>query len=176
MPRTILNGKKVGIPKPPARSKKKNPNGRPTDYRKGYVDLVFKYCLLGAKDTQLAEMFEVTEQTLNNWKHTHPEFFESIKAGRAEADAKVTNSLYRKALGYERDEIELKVVSCGNGMSEVEKVRIKKFYPPDTTAAIFWLKNRRPKDWRDRVEHTGEDGNPITITIVPAQQQKCIDI
>lgn len=175
MPRTLIP-KRAKPPKTPARSNGKHPGGRPTDYKKEYVELVFNYCLLGAKNTQLAEIFEITEITLHNWMKTHPQFFNAIKAGRAEADAKVTSSLYRKALGYERDEIELKVVSCGNGTSEVEKVKIKKFYPPDTTAAIFWLKNRRPKDWRDRVEHTGEDGNPITITIIPAQQQKCIDI
>lgn len=172
MPRTLVHKQA----KTPARSNGKHPGGRPTNYKTEYVELVFNYCLLGAKNTQLAEIFGITEITLHNWMKTYPKFFNAIKAGRDEADAKVTSSLYRKALGYERDEIELKVVSIGGGMSSVEHVKVRKYYPPDTTSMIFWLKNRQPRNWRDRVEHTGEDGNPITITIVPAETQKCIDI
>ena len=41
-----------------------------------------------------------------------------------------------------------------------------KYYPPDSTALIFWLKNRKPKDWRDKIEHSGPDGGPLTVQIV----------
>lgn len=125
--------------------------GRPTKHKKEYNEQSYKLCLLGATDKDLADFFEVEESTINNWKSEFPEFLESIKRGKLIADANVADRLYQKALGYEHDDIELKVVSNGNNSgSEVQKVPVRKYYPPDTTAAIFWLKNRRSKDWRDK--------------------------
>lgn len=60
----------------------KNKVGRPTYFKEEYVELAYKYCLLGATDKDLAQFFEVTETTINNWKNDHPEFFESIKKGK----------------------------------------------------------------------------------------------
>ncbi len=111
--------------------------GRPTEYKKEYNDQAMKMCLLGATDIELAEFFEVSETTLNNWKRQHPKFLVSIKEGKEVADSKVAESLYNQA-------------KEGN-----------------TTAQIFWLKNRRKKHWRDKQEHelSGQDGKPIeTIT------------
>jgi len=121
--------------------------GRPTDYKEEYNDLAFKYCLMGATDARLGEFFDVTEQTINNWKIDHPAFFESIKKGKHKADAEVVNSLYGRAKGYEATEVRDEVSEQG-----VKKVTTKKHIPGDTTAMIFWLKNRQPKQWRDKQE------------------------
>lgn len=135
------------------------PAGRPTDYREEYNEQVEKLCRLGATDKELADFFEVTEQTINNWKDSHPRFFESIKKGKIEADANVADRLYQRALGFEHDSEEIKVAD-----GEVIRVPIRKIYPPDPTAAIFWLKNRRSKEWRDKqeidqkTEHSGTIG------------------
>lgn len=129
------------------------PAGRPTKYLSEYNEQVEKLAKLGATDAEIADFFEVAESTINNWKHEFPEFMESIKKGKLVADANVADRLYQRAMGYEHDDVELKVVSIGgNQGSEVEKVEIRKYYPPDPTAAIFWLKNRRPKEWRDKQE------------------------
>ncbi len=125
--------------------------GRPTDYKKEYDYQVEKLCKLGATDKELADFFDVTEQTINNWKIDFPAFFESIKKGKTLADSNVAERLYQRALGFEHDSEDIKVAD-----GEVIRVPIRKIYPPDPTAAIFWLKNRRPKDWRDKHEIAAE--------------------
>jgi hypothetical protein len=123
------------------------PEGRPTKYDSSLCKKVKKLCLLGATDKDLADFLEVTESTINNWKIEHPEFLESIKKGKKEADANVANRLYKRALGYSHPDTDVRV--C-DGM--IVKTPMIKHYPPDTTAGIFWLKNRQPERWRDKQE------------------------
>lgn len=137
--------------------------GRPTLYKEEYNQQVEKLCKLGATDKELADFFDIAESTLNLWKEAHPLFMESIKAGKQIADANVAERLYQRAMGFEHDSEEIKVVSDGRGEgSSIERVPIRKIYPPDTIAAIFWLKNRQPDKWRDKhevdqkTEHTGD--------------------
>jgi len=118
---------------------------RPTDYRQEYNDLAYKYCLLGASDKDLADFFYVEESTINNWKIAHTEFMESIKRGKELADANVASRLYSRATGYEQKTDKIFQFQ-GNPVI----VPTVEHIAPDTTAAIFWLKNRRPKDWRDK--------------------------
>jgi hypothetical protein len=131
------------------------PAGRPTQFKPEYCEQVEKLCKLGATDKQLAEFFDVAVDTIYNWKHKHPEFVDAIKNGKTIADMQVSNSLFKKATGYtvERE----KVVGKGE-TQKVVKVQID--VEPDTTAAIFWLKNRQPEYWRDRTEQ-----NITTLTI-----------
>jgi len=126
--------------------------GRPTDYRPEFAEQAKKQCEEGATDVELADFFEVSVRTLYRWKNNFPEFCQALKASKATADERVERSLFERAVGYERDEVDIKVI---NG--EVVQTQIRKFYPPDTTAAIFWLKNRKPGDWRDKseIEHSG---------------------
>lgn len=126
---------------------------RPTKYKPEYADQAAKLCLLGATDAQLADFFEVSVSTINLWKVQHSEFSESIKVPKALADERVEQSLFRRAMGYEHDEVDIKVVD-----KEIVMTPIRKYYPPDTTAMIFWLKNRNPGQWRDKVEqeHSGD--------------------
>jgi hypothetical protein len=133
--------------------------GRPTLYKPEYDTIAERMALLGATDVQLSDAFGVSEQTLNAWKLAHPNFLESLKRGKDEADAKVARSLYERALGYSHPSEKVVTVALGaNQGSEVVKVPITEHYPPDTTAAIFWLKNRQKAHWRDKheVEHSGE--------------------
>lgn len=121
--------------------------GRPSAFKPEYCEQARKLCLLGLIDKELAEYFEVSEQTLNTWKHAHPEFLESLKKGKQFADAEVSASLYQRAVGYEHDDTALHVVD-----KVVVATPIRKIYPPETVAAIFWLKNRQLGKWRDKVE------------------------
>ena len=81
-----------------------NQVGRPSKFRQEYVEQAFKLCLLGATDAELGRFFDVDERTINNWKESHPEFLQSLKDGKEQADARVAQSLYRKALGWEHEE------------------------------------------------------------------------
>lgn len=147
----------------------KRKRGRPTLYKEEYCDLARKYCLLGATDKDLASFFDVTEDCINRWKVDHPDFFVSIKEGKEIADSNVADRLYQRAMGFEHDSEEIKVVSDGTGMgSSVERVAVRKVYPPDTAAAIFWLKNRQKAKWRDKIEtgFTDGDGNDIPAVTI----------
>lgn len=124
----------------------RNKVGRPTTYREEYAKQAYKLCLLGAIDKDLADFFEVTEQTINNWKKEYPEFFESIKRGKMIADAEIAEKLYHRAKGYSCTDTKF-ATHEGKITDSVEYV---KHYPPDTTAIIFWLKNRQPDKWRDK--------------------------
>ena len=142
--------------------------GRPTKYNKEYNNQVVKLCRLGATDKQIADFFGVTEQTVNNWKTREPEFFESLKIGKLESDMEVANSLYKKATGYKymiQKEVKLKCYDDqGRQVERFEIVDLIQEQPPDTTAMIFWLKNRDTKNWRDKQEVSLSGGEtPISI-------------
>jgi hypothetical protein len=141
------------------------PAGRPTKYKPEYVEQVYKLCLLNAIDSDMADFFGVSESTFYKWKEDHEEFSEAIKKGKDFADANVANRLYNRAMGYEHSEDKI-----FNNNGEPMIVPTTKHYPPDTTAAIFWLKNRQPQVWRDRVTHDGtmnlkHEGN-VTLNMV----------
>lgn len=138
------------------------PGGRPTSYKKEYAEQAKKLCLLGATDAQLADFFEVAISTVALWKVKHKEFSDAIKVPKSEADERVEQSLYRRAMGYEHDEVDIKVVA-----GQIIETPIRKYYPPDTAAMIFWLKNRKKEEWRDKIEHEvgGPNGGPIQTTV-----------
>lgn len=133
---------------------------RPTKYQKAYAEQARKLCMLGYTDNQLADFFEVAEATINTWKKDHPEFLESVKKGKDLVDAEVVDSLFQRAMGYVAPDIDIRVIE-----NQIVKTQIKKHYPPDTAAAIFWLKNRQKKDWRDKIDHgiEGADGGPVQV-------------
>lgn len=131
-------------------------------FKPEYVEQAKKLCLLGAIDEEIADFFEVHPATLYRWKHAHPEFAEALKIGKAAADERVERALYQKAVGYEQDDTKI-----FQHEGEPVYAPFKKKYAPDTTAMIFWLKNRKPKDWRDKQEientHTVKGG----VMVVP---------
>jgi hypothetical protein len=136
--------------------------GRPTKYKAEYVAQAKKLVQLGATDAELADFFEVTISTISLWKVKHEEFSEALKLGKEVADKRVEEALYHRAMGYSHEDTDIRVVDgC------VVETPMIKHYPPDTTAAIFWLKNRKPAEWRDKVhqEHTGPDGGPIITKV-----------
>ena len=134
---------------------------RPTDYREEYAEQARKLCLLGYTDKQLADFFNVNESTITRWKTKYPEFCTSIKKGKEFADIEVVESLYKKATGIRYEEVELKT----DGKIKSKRV-VKKFIPPDTTAQIFWLKNRQPQRWRDKQIPEQEHQEPTPVKIV----------
>ena len=145
------------------------PIGRPTEYKPEYDEQAYNYCLLGATDKQLAIFFDVSEQTINAWKHKHPSFLESLRRGKEIADARVAQALFSRATGYEHPEDDIKAV---NG--EIVITPTIKRYPPDPTSMIFWLKNRQPKLWRDKPESEGADGDgaihKVQIEVISADK------
>lgn len=126
--------------------------GRPTKYTADTAKQAQKLSKLGATDAQLADFFGVAVSTICLWKVEHPAFSDALKSAKDVADDRVERSLYQRALGYEHDEIDIRVIQ-----NRVVKTPIRKHYPPDTTACIFWLKNRRPDLWREKPEGEGDE-------------------
>jgi hypothetical protein len=109
--------------------------GRPTLFEPAMLKRVKRYCLLGATDLEIAEAIGIGISTFYTWQRTYPEFRKALQSGKVEADTKIAARMYRDGL-------------MGN-----------------TTAQIFWLKNRRRGEWRD-VNHrelSGPNGGPIPI-------------
>jgi transcriptional regulator with XRE-family HTH domain len=127
--------------------------GRPTVFSDEIKDRVKLFARKGFTDKEIAQGIGITKETLNNWKKKYPDFFTSINEWKALPNAEVERSLFERACGYSHPEDK---VFCNNGEIIVQPTI--KHYPPDPTAIIFWLKNRRPDKWRDKqdVEHSGD--------------------
>ena len=123
--------------------------GRPTDYRQEYAEQAKKLAEHGLTDQELADFFEVDVRTIYRWKVAFPEFSQSLKLGKDEADDRVERSLYHRAVGYSHDSVKI-----FNSEGTPLIVPYREHFPPDNASAIFWLKNRRPDVWRDRQEQT----------------------
>jgi hypothetical protein len=148
---------------------KREGEGRPSKYKPEFPEMARKFCLLGATDKRLAELFEVTESTISEWKLQHPEFSEAIYAGRDMADAEIAESLYHRAKGYSHEEDDIRTVALGgNQGSEIVITRTTKHYPPDTQAASLWLRNRHPQRWRDKVDI--EHGGRLQLDQLPQEE------
>lgn len=135
------------------------PEGR---YGMNMVELLQHFAKAGMTIAEMAEALEVTEMTLNRWVAEIPAVKEALRKGREIADAKVAASLYRRAVGG-FEQIERKIVKDaeGNVVGTTETVRV---LPPDPGAISFWLKNRRPDLWRDKVEHDVTGKISIEVT------------
>src|SRR5574344_450921 len=139
---------------------KKHPGGRPTKYQDDLTCIAVEYMAReGLTDKQMAAKIGVSEASFYVWKNEHKEFLEAQKRGKDKADDRVEKSLYKNAVGYNYKAHKPMSVSDGNGAgSHVEIVDYTEHVPAQTVAQIFWLKNRRPAQWRDKqeIEHSGE--------------------
>lgn len=106
----------------------------------------------GLTDEQIAQNMGIAARTLYEWKEKYPQILQALKKGKEVVDAQVENALLKRALGYEYTEERIEV-SEKDGRKVIQTV---KHIPPDTTAQIFWLKNRRPGTWRDKPEPPGD--------------------
>ena len=140
----------------------KSTPGRKPLYRAEYAKQAEKLCRLGATDADLADFFGVTVRTILNWQTWHEPFFRALKSGKSAADDRVERSLYQRAVGYTHDAVKIFMPA---GAKAPVFAEYREHVPPDTTACIFWLKNRRREEWRDKIdhEHTGTDDGPIQI-------------
>jgi len=120
----------------------------------------------GLTDEQIATNMGIAIRTLYEYKERYPQIMQALKIGKEVADIQVENALYTKALGIHKTlqkPIKVKDVYYENGkrIRETEHIEYgfeEIYIPPDTTAQIFWLKNRKPKDWRDKRD-VGVEGN-----------------
>jgi len=139
------------------------PAGQPTKYKSQYASQAYKLALLGATNEKLADFFEVHGDTIAEWINVQPEFSDALKEGRDLADAKVSESLYNRAIGYSHKAVKMQLDRTGKWQT----MEYTEQYPPDTLAAIFWLKNRQPDRWREKSEVLNK-----TITVTVADEEE----
>jgi transposase-like protein len=129
--------------------------GRPSKYSPEFHPLLAEaLAKTGATDKQICEKLGIAEPTLYAWKKEHPEFSKALKDGKEEPDEKVRTSLYSRAVGYDNPNA-VKIFMPANAKEPVY-APYTEHHAPDVTACIFWLKNRRPDEWREKQEITLE--------------------
>ncbi len=106
-------------------------------------------------ETQIAHNIGITPKTLIEWKKKHPKIREALRKGREVTDIEVENALLKTALGYETTEY---IIDGG------KKKAVKKQVPPNVTAMIFWLKNRKAHEWRDKRDVNIEGSVPVVLS------------
>lgn len=119
----------------------------------------------GLTDEQIALNMGIRRSTLSEWKKKYSDISDTLKKGKDVADYQVENALYKRALGYTYAEVTEE--PDGTGRMNVTK-RVTKEMPPDVTAAIFWLKNRRPDKWRDKPQDDQDNGKSTLVELVCA--------
>ena len=135
----------------------KKKQGAPTKYDpKVHVPWGQSLARLGWSDDEIAAEFGVHVRTLYRWK-AHDEFKQALKDGKSKADAKVVDSLYQRALGITVTETRKTKYKDSSGKETMRVEEITKQIPPDTTAMIYWLKNRQPELWRDVRKDSSND-------------------
>lgn len=117
----------------------------------------------GLTDEQIAKKIGINVATVYDWKNRFPEFSNALKNGKEVVDTLVENALLKRALGYKTVEIVEEVGDFGS-----KRKKTTKEVPPDVTAQIFWLKNRRPDKWRDKPINENESESGIISDILKA--------
>lgn len=121
--------------------------GRPTAYRKTFPQKAERLWSEGATDAEVADALKIPVRSLYDYLQKYPEFLQAQKTGKAVADELVEQALFKRATGYQHPDTHF---STFEGI--VIETPTVKHYAPDTTACIFWLKNRKRGEWRDRTE------------------------
>ena len=144
---------KKTVNKTKKKAKPKGRMGRPPKKDKVNWEAVELLYQRGFIDKEVCKIVGISESTLNRWKQKHPDLWESIKGWKVTADDKVEKALFLRAIGYEHDDTYIT-----QHQGKILTKKITKHYPPDTAAAFIWLKNRKSKDWQDKIglEHSGD--------------------
>lgn len=156
-------------PRPQPRYNGKHPGGRPPLYDPDKNKAVGALCALGATDNDIADFLEVDPVTIWRWKGEYPEFCKLLTRGKELADDMVHQRLFSRAVGYSHSATK---VFMPSGAEKPVYAPYIEHIPPDVTAQIFWLKNRRPKEWRERMVMAGDPDAPL----IPDQDPKKIEI
>lgn len=135
------------------------------------LELLRGWARNGLTDEDIAANVGISRSTLAEWKKNYPDISDALKRGREYADMRVENQMYQNAVGYsytEQQAIKVRRVYWDNAgrKCEAEDVRIvdvERWHPGETTAQIFWLKNRRPEEWRDKI--ITEQEGPVSVEV-----------
>jgi len=160
--------------------------GRPTKFKEEYIHQARIAFGEGFTDVKFCEMLNIGRRTFNDWRQAHEEFSKAVQEGKDEFDTdRVEASLKKRALGFRYTEKtrEPCIIRKKGETPEIVDLQLSvtrtvtKVIPGDTTAQIFWLKNRRRERWKDikATEISGADGGPIPIDLKGLLKNLSID-
>ena len=131
------------------------------------AELLSSWCKKGLNEAEIAKEMGISRSTLNEWKKKYPDISDTMKRTRAYAHACVENSLFRRATGYTVPLIkQFKVKKpifdkAGEKIigweEQLQEGREEMHVPADTKAIIFYLKNRLPEDWKEKIAEVSEE-------------------
>jgi hypothetical protein len=140
--------------------------GSPNTFEELDLEQVRHLAEYGHTDDFMSDFFNVSVETWHSWKKKNPVFFKALKGWKAVADDRVERALYERALGYEWEE---EAVVYDSVKKRNVKIRIEKRLPPDVPACRYWLGNRRPQQWREKMEVDTKHSGAIDLnsTVAP---------
>ena len=151
------------------------PIGRKGDYAEWLTEdgllQVHGWARDGLTDEQIAGNMGIGMSTYYRWQQQYGEFREAIKKGKAPVDIQVENALLKRALGYDYEETVTEIQQGADGREIKHVRRIRKHMPPEVGAIVFWLKNRRPGKWRDKVDQAPEASNELLMSLLAIERQ-----
>lgn len=125
----------------------------------------------GLNDEQIAKNIGIAARTYYEWQERFPQFRQAIKKGKAPVDIQVENALLKRALGYEYEETITEIEEVEEGRQKKHVRRIRKHMPPDVGAIVFWLKNRKPGKWRDKIEAAPDMENELLQSLLDLERR-----
>ncbi|MDU2895701.1 MAG: transposase [Clostridium sp.] len=128
------------------------------------LDQIEEWAKSGLIDTQIAKNLGISKDSFYKYKTAYIAFSDALKRGKEVIDLEVENALLKRALGYKYEEITKEPIKNNPTQLQITK-QVTKEVLPDVTAQIFWLKNRRPEDWRDKKEIFSSGSNTIQISL-----------
>ena len=141
-----------------------------------YIERVKGWARDGLTDEDIAHNMHINVSTLRRWKHEHPEIADALRLGKDSADRIVENALYKSACGYTvkvRKPVRSRRVEydpvTGRKTAEQEvwqAVEEEIYIQPQVTAQIFWLKNRKPEQWRDKADMAVTPSNGVLESLL----------
>jgi hypothetical protein len=135
-------------------------------YKPEFAAEAREMCRLGATDEELADHFEVCVRTIYRWRNSHEEFAEAVVAGKDHADDRVERALYSRAVGCS---VQRTKVFKHAGDPDPVYATYTHHLPPDTNAALQWLRVRQPKTWGVQAE---DEGDPGVYSIIQAARAR----
>lgn len=138
-------------------------NGKVKQWNEDRPRQAYMLALLGLTDEEMAGVMGIAENTLEYWKRTRPDFLTKLNDGKIIADARAVEGLYKRATGFEKEEVVLHMYK-----GRIIKTRVMKYYPPDAWAANKWASIRQRSKWADvqKIEttHTNININKFDFT------------
>lgn len=125
----------------------------------------------GLTNDQIAHNIGVSGRSFADWISKFPSLSSALKKGKAPVDLEVENALLKRAMGYEYEETITEVEELEGGKQKKHVRKVRKHMPPDVTAQIFWLKNRRPGRWRDKVEAAPDNSNELLQSLMDLERR-----